>query len=66
MFIGMGSELVSEVSLEVRGEVTKTYITLFAPHMSTCTWLYESGNQCGGDNTGQSVELLGRMEASEQ
>ena len=66
MFIETGSELVSEVSLEVKGEVTKTYIALFAPHMGTCAWLYESGNGCGGDNTSQSVDLLGRMETSEQ
>jgi hypothetical protein len=44
MFIETRSELVSEVSLEVEGEVTKTYIALFAPHMGTFGLVYESGN----------------------
>ena len=44
MFIKTGCELVSEVSLKVKGEVTKTYIALFAPHMGTFGLVYESGN----------------------
>ena len=66
MFIETGCELVSEVSLEVKGEVTKMDIALFAPHMGTCVWFNESGNRCGGDNMGQRVDLLRRIETNEQ